>query len=428
MVAMLDGIDSAAMGFIAPSLLADWKLSRVAFGPILSAAMFGFAIGAMVVGPFADRFGRRKILIGSVLAFGLFNALCALARSPTELAILRLVTGFGLGAAMPTAATLLSEWVPLRRRSFLVTVMFAGFALGSGLAGFIASILLGGYGWQGVLLFCGALPVASVPLLLWLLPESARFLTVLGRPSGEIAPLLNRVCKGGFTGSETFMSPEPIIAHKAKLPVQLLFDGGRAFGTSMLWMSCFMGLLILYLITGWLPTLITDAGSTVQQAASISAMFQLGSIPGALLVGLFMDRFNGNRIVATAYVLGGVAILSLGGNILGAGWLPLQVGVVGFFIGGAQTGLNAIAPSFYPTQVRATGVSWMNGIGRGGGILGSLIGGVLLSLGWQLGAVFAALAIPALIAAVGVILNGLSTRAEPVNATLQPRAVAERSH
>lgn len=426
-VAMLDGIDSAAMGFIAPSLLADWKLPRVAFGAILSASMFGFAIGAMVVGPFADRFGRRKILIGSVLAFGLFNALCALARSPTELAALRLVTGIGLGAAMPTAATLLSEYVPMRLRAFLITVMFAGFAMGSGLAGFIASILLADYGWQGVLLFSGALPVASVPVLLWLLPESARFLTVLERPSSEIALLLNRVCKGGFTGSEAFTSPEPVIAHKAKVPVQLLFEGGRAFGTVMLWLSCFMGLLILYLITGWLPTLITDAGSTVQQAASISARFQVGSIPGALLVGFLMDRFSGNRIVAIAYVLGGVAILSLGANILNAGWLPVQVGVAGFFIGGAQTGLNAIAPSFYPTQVRATGVSWMNGIGRGGGILGSLIGGLLLSLGWQFGAVFAALAIPALIAATGVILHGLSTRAESGNATLPSHGAAERS-
>ena len=173
----------------------------------------------------------------------------------------------------------------------------------------------------------------------------------------------------------------------------------------MLWVSCFMGLLILYLVTGWLPTLIRDAGYSVQQAASISAMFQVGSIPGALLVGILMDRIESSRVVATAYLLGGLAIFALGVNILNPNWLPVQVAVTGFFLGGAQTGLNALAPAFYPTQARATGVSWMNGIGRTGAIFGSLIGGLVLSLGWHFGTVFAALALPALIAAAAVICS-----------------------
>lgn len=409
LVAMLDGIDAASMGFIAPSLMADWHISRVAFGPVMSAVMLGFALGAIVIGPFADRIGRRKILLLSVLLFGLFNAACALAQTPTELMILRLLTGIGLGAAMPTAATLLSEYVPQSRRAFLITVMFAGFALGSGLAGFIASILLGAYGWRGVLLAGGILPILSLPLLLWLLPESARFLAVQQRESAEIAKLLNRVCNTNFTADTRFTSVEPRVT-VTKLPVSMLFGDGYAFATLLLWVSCFMGLLILYLVSGWLPTLITDAGYTVQDAAAITAMFQFGSIPGALIVGLLMDRLDNRRVVAIAYLLGGIAIFSLGANILNTAWLPAQVAIAGFFIGGAQTGLNAFAPAFYPTQARATGVGWMNGIGRAGAIIGSLTGGLLLSLGWHFDAVFAALAVPALFAACAVIMSRYAAR------------------
>lgn len=409
LVAMLDGIDTASMGFVAPSLMADWHISRVAFGPVMSAVMLGFAFGAIVVGPFADRLGRRKVLIFSVMVFGFFNASCAFTQSPIQLMTLRLLTGIGLGTAIPTAATLLSEYVPARLRAFLVTVMFAGFALGSGLAGGIASALLGKYGWRGLLLTGGVLPLLSLPLLLWLLPESARLLAVQGRPSKEIAKLLKRVCNVNFSANTTFISKEHRLT-AAKIPVQLLFGDGYAFGTMLLWSSCFMGLLILYLITGWLPTLISDAGYSVQEAASITAMFQVGSIPGALIVGFLMVRIESSGVVAAAYFFGAIAIFSLGASVLNSGWLPAQVAIAGFFIGGAQTGLNALAPAFYPTQARATGVSWMNGIGRGGAIVGSLVGGLLLSLGWQFGAVFAALAMPAMFAAGAVVLSRHAAR------------------
>jgi len=432
MVALLDGIDAAAMGFLAPSLMKEWDISRVAFGPVLSAALFGFAVGALAVGPLADRVGRRKILLISVLTFGVFNVSCAFAETSTQLFVLRLLTGIGLGAAMPTAATLLSEYVPTRIRAFLVTVMFAGFALGSGLSGFLASFLVPNYGWRGVLLVSGAIPVLITPLLFWLLPESARLLAVQGCPSAQIAKVLNRVCGSKFSADMTFVNLEPALA-KVKIPLQLLFQKGYGLGSTMLWVSCFMGLLIIYLITGWLPTLITDAGYSVQEAASIAAMFQVGSTVGALTVGLLMDRFDSHRVVSLAYVLGGVSIFLLGTIIMKSAWLTVQVGIAGFFIGGGQTGLNALAPAFYPTQSRATGVSWMNGIGRGGAIAGSLIGGLLLSLGWHFGAVFAALALPAAVAAVAVLMNRRAahsimqeTDAEAAKAVTQTSLVTTR--
>jgi AAHS family 4-hydroxybenzoate transporter-like MFS transporter len=163
-----------------------------------------------------------------------------------------------------------------------------------------------------------------------------------------------------------------------------------------------MGLLVIYLLTGWLPTLIKDAGLPISQAATITAMFQIGGTVGAVLVGWAMDRKAPTRVIGAAYALGAVCILSLGLGGALSGSLTLLVTVAGFFMSGAQTGLNAFAPNCYPTRARATGVSWMLGMGRFGSITGSMVGGVLLSLGWGFGAIVSLLAVPAVLAAVAV--------------------------
>ncbi|RKP53471.1 MFS transporter [Pararobbsia silviterrae] len=407
-IVMLDGIDTAIMGFVAPTLMHEWQISRAAFGPVMSAAMFGLAVGALVAGPYADKIGRKRVLIGSVFLFGVFSIGCSFAQSPTQLMVLRFLTGLGLGAAMPNSTTLLSEYIPTRVRSLLVTIMFTGFNLGSGLSGFIASMIITSHGWRGVLFVGGILPLIGVPLLIWLLPESARFLVARRRPAEQVSKLLNRVCASTFGSDTTFTTTEPDTGRKA--PVRVLFSDGYAFGTLMLWVTYFMGLLIIYLLTGWLPTLIKDAGYPIEKAASITAMFQIGGTVGAILVGFAMDRMDRNAVIGIAYLLGGIFIFALGAGTLSSDWLPLLVTTAGFFMSGAQTGLNALAPTYYPTGARATGVSWMLGIGRCGGIVGSLFGGVLLSMGFPFSVVFSILAVPAVLAAAAIVLNRFAVR------------------
>ncbi|WP_321781512.1 aromatic acid/H+ symport family MFS transporter [Paraburkholderia sp. J94] len=408
LIVTLDGLDTAVMGFVAPVVMKEWGISRAAFGPVMSAAMVGLAIGALVAGPFADRIGRKKVLIGSVGCFGLFSLLCAFAQTPTELVALRFLTGLGLGAAMPNSTTLLSEYVPSKSRSLLLTIMFTGFNFGSGGGGFIAAALMPHFGWRGVFVFGGVLPILFVPVLMLLLPESARFLLVRRVAAERIAATLSRVCGHRFAQGTRFTSPEPAVI--AKAPVRMLFSDGYAMSTLMLWVTYFMGLLIIYLLTGWLPTLIKDAGLPVERAAAITGMFQLGGTVGAIVVGFAMDRMDRNVVIGAAYLLGGVFIFALGMGSLQSSMLTLLVTCAGFFMSGAQTGLNALAPSCYPTRARATGVSWMLGFGRLGGILGSFVGGVLLSLGFSFAAVFSVLAVPALIAAVAILLNRLALR------------------
>ena len=141
-IIMLDGYDAAVMGFVAPALIEDWGISRAEMGPILGAAMFGVAIGALVAGPLSDRYGRKRILLWSVALFALFSLAGAVAQSPTQLALMRFLTGLGLGAVMPNCVTLVAEYMPERRKGVMITLMYSGFNVGSYRRRFVIALQL----------------------------------------------------------------------------------------------------------------------------------------------------------------------------------------------------------------------------------------------------------------------------------------------
>ncbi|WP_248324439.1 MULTISPECIES: aromatic acid/H+ symport family MFS transporter [unclassified Caballeronia] len=410
LVVTADGMDVAIMGFVAPSIIADWHISRPAFGLVMSAAPIGLVIGALAAGPASDRIGRKGVLITSVFLFGVFTIATAFTTTPTSMALLRVLTGIGLGAAMPNTTTLLSEYAPQRKRALLITIMFTGFNLGSALIGFVAGWLIPTHGWRSVLIFGGGLPLVLIPLQIWLLPESARLLAVRGATSQKIGKVLGRVCGARFKGDETFVSTEPPLP--TKRPIGVLFSHGYGLLTAALWVTYFMGLLVIYLLTGWLPTLMKDAGLTVSAAANITAMFQIGGTIGAIIVGWIMDRVRPAPVISAAYLGGAVCVLGLAWIGALSSSLAVLVFAAGFCMSGAQTGLNAFAPGRYPTVARATGVSWMLGMGRFGSIFGSAFGGALLGLGWQFGAILAMLAIPATLAGIAILVAQRSRTAD----------------
>jgi AAHS family 4-hydroxybenzoate transporter-like MFS transporter len=408
LIVATDGIDVAIMGFLAPAITKEWGISRAAFGVVMSAAPIGLAIGALVVGPMSDRYGRKRTLMTSVAWFGAFSLLAAFANDVYLLSILRFLTGLGLGAAMPNTTTLLSEYLPAKRRSTLLAVMFTGFNLGSALVGFGAAAILPDYGWRGVLMAGGAIPLICLPFYIWLVPESVYYLVARKKSPERIAKTLNRVCGGDLPQAASYTINEAQVS--SSQPAKVLLSPAYRRVTLSLWSTYFMGLLVIYLLSGWLPTMIKDAGLPIERAANITALFQLGGTVGALVVGFFMDRASPNRVIAGAYICGAVFILLLASGSVQSATFALFVLLAGFCMSGAQTGMNAHAPSCYPTVVRATGVSWMLGVGRFGSIFGSFLGGVLLSMDWKFSAVIAILAIPATIAAISIMLSKFGQR------------------
>ncbi len=411
LIVFLDGLDTAAMGFIAPALSQEWGIDRASLGPVMSAALIGMVFGALGSGPLADRFGRKGVLVGAVLVFGGFSLASAYATNVDQLLVLRFLTGLGLGAGMPNATTLLSEYTPERLKSLLVTSMFCGFNLGMAGGGFISAKMIPAYGWHSLLVIGGVLPLLLALVLMAWLPESARFLVVRNRGTDKVRKTLSPIAPQVVAEAGSFSVPEQK-AVAARNVFAVIFSGTYGLGTLLLWLTYFMGLVIVYLLTSWLPTLMRDSGASMEQAAFIGALFQFGGVLSAVGVGWAMDRFNPHKVIGIFYLLAGVFAYAVGQSLGNITLLATLVLVAGMCVNGAQSAMPSLAARFYPTQGRATGVSWMLGIGRFGAILGAWSGATLLGLGWSFEQVLTALLVPAGLATIGVVVKGLVSHAD----------------
>jgi len=411
LIVFLDGLDTAAMGFIAPALSQEWGIDRASLGPVMSAALIGMVFGALGSGPLADRFGRKGVLVGAVLVFGGFSLASAYATNVDQLLVLRFLTGLGLGAGMPNATTLLSEYTPERLKSLLVTSMFCGFNLGMAGGGFISAKMIPAYGWHSLLVIGGVLPLLLALVLMVWLPESARFLVVRNRGTDKIRKTLSPIAPQVVAEAGSFSVPEQK-AVAARSVFAVIFSGTYGLGTMLLWLTYFMGLVIVYLLTSWLPTLMRDSGASMEQAAFIGALFQFGGVLSAVGVGWAMDRYNPHKVIGIFYLLAGVFAYAVGQSLGNITVLATLVLIAGMCVNGAQSAMPSLAARFYPTQGRATGVSWMLGIGRFGAILGAWSGATLLGLGWNFEQVLTALLVPAALATGGVIVKGLVSHAD----------------
>ena len=409
LIIFIDGFDVGAVGFVAPALVTGWGVHREALGPVLSAALVGLAIGSLGSGPFADRYGRKTVLVVSVGLFGIFSIASGFADNLDHLTLLRFLTGLGLGGAMPNATALTAEYCPARHRSILVALMFSGYTFGSALGGFIAAYLIPHFGWPSVFIAGGVVPLILVGALAVFLPESPRFMAAGGRPREKIVAALTRIApdaKAEIEAAASFTIPEQAAALRGK-PVKTILTPPLLAGTILLWIVFFSGLVVVFLLTSWLPTLLKGAGFTLRDSALISALFQLGGTAGALLIAWLMGKIGPHLAIGASYVIAAGFVFVMGTSIHNVALLSVCVLGAGFFNSGAQTAVNALSSSFYPTQARATGLGAMQGIGRCGAILGAYIGGPLLAMGFSFEKIIEGLAVPALIAGLAMGLKGL---------------------
>jgi AAHS family 4-hydroxybenzoate transporter-like MFS transporter len=414
-VLFLDGFDTTSIGFVAPSLAREWGLTKGALGPVFSAGLFGLMIGALVFGPLADRIGRRRIIIFSTLAFGLGALATAFVQDVNALLAIRFLTGLGLGGAMPNTIAMTSEFSPRRRRATMVMVMFCGFSAGAALGGLLAAALIAPFGWRSVFVVGGLAPLALVPILALRLPESVRFLALTGEANARVATLLGLIGpKAIFPPATRFVVHEPGLTG---IPVLHLFKAGRTLVTLLLWVVFFMSLLDLYFLTNWLPTVLNDLGASVSAAAAIGSSFQVGGVVGALALGSIIDRFS-FRALTLVYFMAVFAVGAIGQLGHSVVFVTMAIFAAGFCMVGGQIAANALAATFYPTSIRATGVGWALGVGRVGSIIGPLVGGMLLTMKWSAGAVFLAAAVAALCAALAAFC--LSRLAGSGSAVEQP--------
>ena len=410
LIVVFDGFDTQAIAYVAPMIGREWGVEASSFGPIFAAGLLGLAGGNLFLGPIADRFGRKTVILGSVAVFGGFALATAFASGLTELLVFRFITGLGLGAALPNVIALTSEYAPERYRATAVMIMFCGFPLGSVIGGFIAPPLMEASGWQAVFVIGGVVPLLMLPVLFFMLPESARFLATKGRNERRISRILHRLGTGQ-TAEELVAEVHAEQTGKGKgLAVVRLFTNGLGTSTVLLWTAFFTNLLVMYFLVNWLPTLIEQAGLPLRTGILSVALMNLAGVVGAIALSRLLDLWNPYWLLGINYGVSAIfiALLATGTS---SGYLALiAAAFVGVGVVGGQIGCNAIAAAQYPTLIRATGVGWALGIGRIGAISGPLIGGSLLAAGWTPQAMILLAVVPILMAALAITVLGKVTQ------------------
>jgi AAHS family 4-hydroxybenzoate transporter-like MFS transporter len=381
---MVDGFDNQASAFAAPALMGLWHIARAALGPVFAASAFGTLVGSLLIGPVGDLAGRKTLVVFSLLMVAVLMLLTAWVHNIGELIAIRFVTGLPLGALLPTTIVIANEWSPTRNRAAMVTIMASGFALGAVLGGLLSSFILARWGWASIFQSGAAATLLIAGATVLWLPESLRYLALRPQDAARRDAILRR-----FDPSAVRIG-DADKAGGTNLIVGL-FTERRAIPTLLLWLAFFFNLLVLNFMTFWLPTLLAGTGISQAAAIRLSTLFQVGGIIGTVIMGSVADRVGAWRVVLGGLVVSAAAMLLMGGvpaNARGAAIL-----LAGFGILGVQQSLGAVSATLYPTQIRASGASWAQGIGRVGSTVGPLLGGLLIGRHWPIAMLFGAMAV-----------------------------------
>lgn len=371
-----EGFDLQIGNFAGADLMRSFNLTKPELAPFLSASLLGMLVGAPWIGRLGDRLGRRRVIVACTLFYGLASLLCAAASSFYELILLRLLTGVALGGALPNSLALASETAPERFRTNAVAIIGIGISLGGIIAGSAAATWIDA-GWRFLFILAGVLPLAVAALLWALLPESRAF-------------------------EKTEAAPRP--------PLTALFAHQFRSVTPAIWIAFILVLMSVHLLNAWSPVLLRESGFSPRGAALAATGYQAGAMAGSLAMVVLIGRRGWRQVMIFALL----ASAALAATALSTGNTTLvTIGLIatGFFVVGAQNGLNASTSAAYPTSLRATGLGWALGVGRLGSILGPTAGGIAASLGHgEAKSVLAMQVLPLLIAAAAAWLVARQVR------------------
>jgi len=378
---LFDGFDTVLIGLAIPRIAKDWHVARGAFAPAVAAGLFGMCVGSACLGWFADRFGRRRALIGSVLLFGIATCLVSLAPNIFTIGLLRFFAGFGIGGAIPCSTTMTAELTPWRSRTLAVTATIVCVPLGGMVAGLAATAILPTHGWRTLFLVGGLLPIALSLGLLAALPESPRFLARHSARWPELTRLLARM--GRPTAAETSYCDAAEQIVEPQKGFGALFSAEYLRDTLALWCAFFMCLLTVYSAFSWLPTMLVSAGLSGTIASSGLTAYNLGGVFGALLCAAAIARFGSRWAMLACCAGAALSALALRTIPLAhhTGLVLTGLGIHGFFVNAVQSTLYALIAYVYPTEIRARGSASAPAVGRLGAVLSGFLGAWVIAAG-----------------------------------------------
>ena len=396
LMSVLDGMDVLVVSYCAPMIAEDLSLGPKALGFVFSAGLIGMAIGAIFLAPLADRFGRKKLILVSALIMGLSVLLTAFSETILELIIMRLISGLGIGCMLATTATLTSENVLNNSKDFWVSLVISGYPVGAVVSGYVAAAIIPSYGWESMFVLAGLTTLITIPLIFFFLSESPQFY-LKKQPDGALEKVNRILTKMNFKPLDCLPDIGLITTNNSL--VSQLFSNKYKISTLQLWAALFFAFGCLYFLISWIPKLATDAGLSIELAIYAGTIFNVGAFFGIILQGYFSSKIGLKKTISIFLFLTFLLMASFK-LFVGTDILLLIYFLLGFSLQGGFVGLYAVAARLYPTEFKTTGVGWAIGMGRVGGILAPLIGGLFISMGLSLSANFFIFSIPALFASV----------------------------
>ncbi|HEX4113267.1 MAG TPA: MFS transporter, partial [Stellaceae bacterium] len=373
-----DGFDISNLGYIMPNLMREFHLGPETTGLVNSASLVAYPIGALGLGWLSDRQGRKLALIIGCLVVAIFTYATVFVTSAEGLAAMRFLTGVGLGGIIPNIVALSSEFAPKRLRARLIIFTFCGINFGGFICGLVAPAIIGAWGWRGLFVVGGTVPLIAV-ILMWLfMAESVKFLALKGGHDGQLRRILARLIPTlSIPANARFV----VASQASRVPFKpgQLFASGLAWITPILWVMFILNLFVLYFVGGWTNIVLQGAGVPPTQAIIVSSLNQGGGVLGGLVISYFVDRFGFLSVIGWG-ILTAATVWMIGIPGLQIGWIALWVTVSGFGMQGVQYGLNATPGMIYPTSMRAFASGWAFGVARLGAVAGPIVGGFLLAM------------------------------------------------
>jgi AAHS family 4-hydroxybenzoate transporter-like MFS transporter len=403
---MLDGMDVVVIAYAAPVLAENWSITPEKLGVIFGSGLVGMAAGSLLLAPLADRVGRRNIMMVSLIFMGVGTLLSGFAQSENQLIVLRFLCGLGIGAMLPTSSTMSAEYAPSRMQNILICLVLSGYPIGAMLTGVVSAWIIPEFGWRAIFIVSGMGTLLILPFVYALLPESLVFL-VNCRPVGALAKVNRTLRRMGCPEIDELPSV-PTRARAENTPVAELFAEGRKMKTIALWIAYFLSFASIYFLHSWIPRLATGAGYSIEFAIYAGTIFNLGATLGIVSFGYLSQLFNLERMIVL-FLLASAGIMLTFGYVLDT-WITLFLfALLGFFIQGGFSGFYIFCAQFYPTEIRNTGIGWAIGVGRSGAIIGPVIAGTLVGMGFGMAATVAFFSVPLVVAASVISL----IKAEP---------------
>lgn len=377
-ITVIDGFEILVMAFVAPFLAKAWHLSQVEVGYLLSASIFGSALGAVIVSPIADRIGRRLHTLACLALITLGMAASVFVQSVSQMVAARAFTGLFIGGIVASMNILVTEYSSNRRRGVAMGIYGIGFPLGASLGGFASIALMREFGWRAPFIM-GAVITAAMFLaaLVWL-PESVQYLSEK-RPAGALEQYNRIADKLGYARSTEL--PAPLSTPVTRNVGRAIFSGIMLRRTVFLWLGYACLTASFYFANTWTAKLVADLTKNPAMGSRIQSLVPLGGVIGALVFAALAARLRPRIVASLVMFFGTGAYLLYATMFTNIGIAPLLAILVGMAANGGIAAFYAISPPIYPTAVRASGVGLMIGFGRGVSILAPIVVGYLLANG-----------------------------------------------